>query len=206
MKIKSQENHPSRLVARDEILEEYRTLRTESIALQDRQSQNANLAWTGTIALIGTAAVAKVPERAILSIAFIATMWLGHLHLSAGIRRIGAYIESQIEPKLEGLHWERTWRKQYRETNASRSLFKRLRIAISSNYGMFSIVALASSVAFLLSSHSMSCTRIASNLALMLLTILWLLRVIVKAVNHPLRQTTFLITNSSPAQSVYNKS
>jgi len=147
--------------------------------------------------LIGTAAVAAVPELAALSIAYIATMWLGHLHLSSGIRHIGAYIESQIEPKLEGLNWERTWRRPYRKTNANRSFFKRFRIALSSNYGIFSTIAFVSSVAFLFVNHSMSRIRIAANLALMVLTCLWLLRVIMKAVNHPLRGTTFLIVNRS---------
>lgn len=156
----------------------------------ERQGHNASLAWTGTTALIGVAAVSQVPELSVLSVVFLSTLWLGHIHLSSGIRRIGSYIAVYIEPKVPGLQWEKTFYELYSTAVMARPLFHRVRIALSTNYTMFGITAILVSAAMMYKNWPVGHARFVLDILLTSLALLWFTRIVLTAAAHPLRRTS----------------
>ena len=86
-------------------LEEYRTLRAAILASFTRQDSRLALAWTGVPALLGVAAVAKIPELGFLGFGVVVAACRDHQAIVRGVQRISAYIEIVIEPALPELRW-----------------------------------------------------------------------------------------------------
>jgi len=130
-------------------LEEYKALRAEILALVARQGARLTVAWAGMGALLGVAAVSKIPELGCLALVLVASAWRDHLFLSEGIHRLGAYIAVVLEPAIPGLQWEAALANSYERMSKSRSKCQRIWIAATSTYGVFAIIcALSTTLLF----------------------------------------------------------
>ncbi len=123
---------------------EYNALRNEVLAITNRRVQRLSVTWTALAALITASSISKTPEIASLSLLFVASAWADELSLLLQTSRIGRYIEFFIEPYVDGLSWERM---TTHRSPAPRSMSKRIKLTMFSNYGVASIVAIIASIA-----------------------------------------------------------
>lgn len=93
-------------IKKDEILEEYKVIKAEILALSSKRIQKLSVTWVGVAGLISAASISKTPEIAALAIIFVISSWDDDLSQLLNIMRLGKYIETFIEPRLESLNWE----------------------------------------------------------------------------------------------------
>lgn len=169
-------------------LEEYRALRAEIVALMTRQGQHLTLGWTGAAALISVAALSKHPEVAALSVLFVAASWYDYLKMSAGIARLGEYIEVCVEPFVSGLFWETCAHRIYSETVAERPWIKRFGDAFASSYGVFGLIALGIAILLSVTLNWENVLRKSLTISFVAAAGARFLFVAISAANHPKRR------------------
>jgi hypothetical protein len=125
-------------------LEEFKALRAEILASFARQETRLSLAWAGVAALVGVAAVSRVPELACLALALVASAWRDALRLDDGVQRIAAYIEVVLEPDLPGLNWETSLGVVRARDQQQRSALRWLWGSATSTYGIFAVICIIS--------------------------------------------------------------
>lgn len=123
-------------------LEEYKALRAELLTHMTSQATRLNIAWAGVAALLGVAAVSRIPELGCLALALVASAWRDHLSHSECVHRLGAYIATVLEPALPGLGWESAIATSVEYTSRVRPLSKRLWMAFMSAYGIFAVICI----------------------------------------------------------------
>jgi hypothetical protein len=110
---KTNNNIKSKLgsIALQNMLEEYKQLRAEIRHLLERRSQNTNFAITITLGVIGIGIAIKNNIIFFTAFFLICVLWLDEIRRIRTIFRNAAFIETQIENRLDGLSWEKKARK-----------------------------------------------------------------------------------------------
>jgi hypothetical protein len=130
-------------------LEEYKALRAEIVGLFVRADSRLALAWAGVAALVGAAAVSKIPELSLVGWLVVIAAWRDHQVIHESIMRLSAYIQVAIEPLVDGLRWEGINATVSAEMRQADSRLHRLSSATSSSYPMFAVAVMLAALTLL---------------------------------------------------------
>lgn len=169
-------------------LEEYKTMRAEVIALTARQGQQQAVTSGFSLALLTASWVSGQPELAILSVLFVVVAWRDALRLSTALYRLGEYISVAIEPYVPGLGWEGCVLDFHQKNVATRSIFSRVRVALTSFYGILAIISLVIFTAQLWVNWPENMSRQIVAGCLLVLGLLSLVRIVLVAIALPAKR------------------
>ena len=154
------------------LLEEYKALRSELLTCFHRSDSRLALAWAGVAALIGAAAVARLPELGFLACGIVVAAWRDHQSLYDAVERLSAYIQVAIEPRVAGLQWEGIVTGLLQEDEDSNSTGRRYYSAVVSSYGVFAWAVLLATATLLAVNPPDTVTRRAVDAAFSVLSVI----------------------------------
>jgi len=88
------------------IMEEYKALREEILAIYVRRTTLLSVATTLFAGLQTAAMLAMAPELSVLGTLILVAFWSDDVRVLSANAKIGAYIRWVIEPRVAGLQWE----------------------------------------------------------------------------------------------------
>lgn len=88
------------------LLAEYNALRNEILSMFNRNNSLMHMTWAGVAILTGISFSQKEPIIEFVAVVLAFWTWNESIRVSNVLAKIGAYIETNLEPKL-GLKWEK---------------------------------------------------------------------------------------------------